>query len=562
MAESMLTELHGDEDSLLLAKSLSEFAQRELLPYLRTLGREDFPTRFISLAGRNGFLGTAISSEYGGQGGSLENLLPVIEGIAACDGSLALTFAAHESLATTHIFLGASDDQKRKYLPELTSGRKIAAWCLTEPQAGSNIFNDMRTRLVRTGEGWKLSGEKTFITNGCHADVFVVLARAINEAGQDAGLTACIVEKQGSKGRVQPTPLHNKMGMNRSDTAALKFEDVAVADNAILLPLGSADKVARRVLLRGRVGIGALALGLARDSLQRAESYAKERKVAGGTLFDQPLTRAKLARMEESLSVAWQAVRSAAQRADQLKPFKVQAAMAKVFATESALRIADQAVQILGGYGYMGDYKVEQNYRDARLLTIGEGASEILRLAIARGLLEGSATGAGEILPPLERIQEDVGHYRGSMETLWGPAWRALQLASESVHLIREYFIRQGLKPDSISAWQPQAAALADLATKLWVEIQVILAGTTLVNPGRSFQKRARLVRTFAVECSIAICHQASELLRTLGLTDATLCSNYIEAMQTGAALKAASTTPAVSPTHPESPTRASERRR
>ncbi len=560
MAETMMTELLGDEDFLLLSKSLSEFSERELVPYLRTLGRENFPARFISLAGQNGFLGTAIPTEYGGQGGTLESLLPVLEGIAACDGSLALTLAAHESLATTHIFLGASNDQKRKYLPELTSGRKIAAWCLTEPQAGSNIFNDMRTRLVRIGKGWNLSGEKTFITNGCHADIFVVLARAIDEAGRHAGLTACIVEKQGSEGRIHHTSLHDKMGMNRSDTAALKFEDVAVADDAILMPLGSAEQVARRVLLRGRVGIGALALGLARDSLQRAESYAKERKVAGGTLFDQPLTRAKLARMEESLSVAWQAVRSAAQRADQRKPVKVQAAMAKVFATETALRITDETVQILGGYGYMGDYKVERNYRDARLLTIGEGASEILRLAIARGLLDES--GVREILPPLERLHEAVGPYRGSMEALWGPAWRALQLASESVHLVREYIIREGLKPDSIPTWQPQAAALADLATKLWVEIQVILAGTALVNRGRSSQKRTKLVRAFVAECSIAICHQASELLRTLGLTDATLCGNYIEALQAGAALNAPSPTPAVSPTQPESPTRASERQR
>ena len=153
-----------------------------------------------------------------------------------------------------------------------------------------------------------------------------------------------------------------------------------------MAPLGSGDKVARQVLLRGRVGIGALALGLARDSLERATAYAKERKVGGGPLFDQPLTRAKLSRMEENLWVAWQAVHSAARCADQSQPFKVQACMAKVFATETALRITDEAIQILGGYGYMRDYKVEQNYRDARLLTIGEGASEILRFAIARNL--------------------------------------------------------------------------------------------------------------------------------------------------------------------------------
>ena len=266
------------------------------------------------------------------------------------------------------------------------------------------------------------------------------------------------------------------MGMLRSDTAALKFDDVPVAGDAILGPIGSGGKVARQVLLRGRVGIAALALGLARDSLERAAAYSKERKVAGGTLFDQPLTQAKLSRMEESLWVAWQGVRSAARFADALKPFKVQACMAKVFATETALRITDEAIQIMGGYGYMRDYKVEQNYRDARLLTIGEGASEILRFAIARNLLDQDRGDMGGVLPHLDSLEVAAGLDRGSIGSLWGPGWRALQLASESVRFVREQVRQACERTDLVSSRQCDAVRFADLATLLWVSFQVVLA--------------------------------------------------------------------------------------
>ena len=412
-ARGLPAEIFQDDDLLLLAKAVRDFGERELVPYLRELGKEEFPDKFIPLAAGSGFLGTAIPSEFGGQGGTLEGFLPIIEGIAAYDGSLALTLAAHESLATTHVLLGGSDEQKRKYLPELATGRKIGAWCLTEPQAGSNIFNDMRAKLSRTSQGWILSGEKTFITNGCHADLYVVIARAIGQDGQDAGITACVVERQGNQNGITSTPLHGKMGMWRTDTAAVRFDNVFITEDSILGPVGSAGQVARRVLLRGRIGVAALVLGLARDSLERATSYTKTRNIGKATLFEQQLTRTKLSGMEESLWAAWQAVRSAARLADQSKPFKVQACMAKVFATETALRIADEAIQLLGGYGYMTDYKVEQNYRDARLLTIGEGASEILRLAIARNLGE-PGFGGEDLMPSLESLESDAGLRCGS----------------------------------------------------------------------------------------------------------------------------------------------------
>jgi len=543
----ILAELHEDDDLYLLAKSVGEFGARELVPYLSRIGAEEFSALFIPLAANNGFVGSTVPAEYGGQSGTLEGILSIIEGIAACDGSLALTLAAHESLATTHILLGGNDRQKHNYLPRLTSGRDIGAWCLTEPQAGSNIFHDMRTRLERGAGGWKLNGEKTFITNGRHAGLFVVLARALWEDGRDDGITACVVEGRGNEERIVRTALHGKMGMLRSDTAALKFEDVPVAGDAILGAIGSSGKVARQVLLRGRVGIAALALGLARDSFDRAAVYAKERKVAGGSLFEQPLTQAKLFRMEESLWAAWQGVRSAARLADALKPFKVQACMAKVFATETALRITDEAIQMMGGYGYMRDYKVEQNYRDARLLTIGEGASEILRFAIATSLLDQDRVDLGDVFPHLGSPEVAAGQERGSVISQSGPGWRALQLASESVRLAREEIRQERQRTDAVSSRQCESVRFAKLATRLWISFQALLTGARLVDRGSASPSQMRRLEGFLIRSSIDICHLASELLLALGVTDARLGHNYIGALEIAAAVNSSSLRPFIS---------------
>ena len=524
-AHGLLAEIFQDDDLLLLAKAVREFGERELVPYLRELGKEEFPDKFLPLAAASGFLGTAIPSEFGGQGGSLEAFLPVIEGIAAYDGSLALTLTAHESLATTHVLLAGSGEQKRKWLLDLTTGRKIGAWCLTEPQAGSNIFNDMRAKLSRTSNGWILSGEKTFITNGCHADLYVVLARTIGQDGQDAGITGCLVERQGIQHGIIPTPLHGKMGMWHSDTAAVRFDNVFITEDFILGPVGSAGQVARRVLLRARIGVAALALGLARDSLERATSYTKTRNIGNGSLFDQQLTRAKLSGMEESLWAAWQAVRSAARLADQSEPFKVQACMAKVFATESALRIADEAIQLLGGYGYMRDYKVEQNYCDLRLLTIGEGASEILRLAIAKNL---EAPGSGEdLMPSLERLERDAELTGASLPTIWDPSLNALKLAQNSFQRALERIKGDDSSGNLSSLCQTTAIKIADLATKLWIAGQVTRTAARLANCGNASGKVLRRGKSFLAKASLEVCHQGIELLSARGLTDDILLNNY-----------------------------------
>jgi hypothetical protein len=522
-ARGLLEEIIQDDDLMLLAKAVGEFGERELVPYLRNLGKEDFPDRFIPLAGGCGFLGTAIPAEFGGHGGTLEGFLPIMEGIAAYDGSLALTLTAHESLATTHVLLGGSDEQKRKYLPELAGGRKLGAWCLTEPQAGSNIFADMRVKLSRTRQGWILSGEKTFITNGCHADLYVVLARAIGQDGQDAGITGCVLERQGNPNSITPIPLHSKMGMCRTDTAAVKFDDVFVDDNSILGPVGSAGQVARRVLSRGRIGVAALVLGLARDCFERAMSYTKTRMIGNASLFEQQLTQTKLSQMEEGLWVAWQAVRSAAKLADQSKPFKVQACMAKVFATETALRIADEAIQLLGGYGYMMDYKVEQNYRDARLLTIGEGASEILRLAIA-GNMEAPEF-SDDLVPSPESLEKEAQLTSGSLSALWGPSLHALELARTSFQVALERIKWDGSSGDSFSLCQTTAIKVADLGTKLWIAGQVMRAGVRHAN--RRAGRALCLGKSFLAKASLEVCRKAIELLREHGSNDRRLLDNY-----------------------------------
>jgi hypothetical protein len=227
--------------------------------------------------------------------------------------------------------------------------------------------------------------------------------------------------------------------------------------------------------------------------------------------------------MEEGLWVAWQAVRGAAKLADQSKPFKVHACMAKVFATETALRIADEAIQLLGGYGYMTDYKVEQNYRDARLLTIGEGASEILRLAIA-GNMEAPGF-SDELIPSPESLEKEAELTCGSLSTLWGPSLHALKLARNSFQMALEQIMGDGPSGDSSSLRQTTAINVANLATKLWIAGQVMRAGARHAN--RRAGRAVCLGKSFLAKASLEVCHKAIELLREQGLTDRRLLNNY-----------------------------------
>lgn len=513
-SNQILAAIFPDEVSLLLARGVREFGERELTSHLRELGAEVFAGSLLPLVAQRNYLGTSVPSNYGGAGGTLENYLPVIEGLAAMDGSLALTVTAHESLAGTHILLGGSDDQKLAYLPKLVSGEMLAAWCLTEPGAGSNILNDLRTTLIMTADGWTLNGEKTFITNGCHADLYVVVARALDPDGREAGPTACLVERKTCGGEVIATPLHGKMGMRRSDTASVSFNQVPVVPGAGLGPVGEAGRVVRSVLLRARVGVAALTLGLARDSLERAVRYTKERKIGPETLFQKPLTQARLMNMFIPWWAAWQAVRGAAQLVDQGKSAKLPAFMAKVYATEAALRICDEAMQLLGGYGYMTDYKVEQNYRDARLLTVGEGTSEILELAITESL-EKANFAVGGFVSLVETTPD--GAFGNSHDST---SAAVLSLARDSFLFVIEQIKQHERNGGPPFDHQFTSVQVARMATKLWVAVQAVHGAELRNGEDRFSQVGSALASAFAKDAAIEISHSAMDLLRTCGQWD------------------------------------------
>ncbi|MBI4165994.1 MAG: acyl-CoA dehydrogenase [Acidobacteria bacterium] len=509
----ILAAIFPDEVSLLLARGVREFGERELTAQLRGLGEEEFAGSLLPLVAQRSYLGASVPSSYGGAGGTLENYLPVIEGIAAIDGSLALTVTAHESLAGTQILLGGSEEQKSTYLPKLISGEMIAAWCLTEPNAGSNILNDLRTTLLRTAEGWVLNGEKTFITNGCHADLYVVIARALNPDGHEAGPTACLIERKNCGGNVIATPLHGKMGMRRSDTASVTFDQVPVAPGNVLGPVGEAGKVVRSVLLRARVGVAALTLGIARDSLDRAVRYTKERNIGSDPLFNKPLTRVRLVNMLMSWWVAWQGVHCAADFVDQGKAAKIPAFMAKVFATEMALQVCDEAIQLLGGYGYMTDYKVEQNYRDARLLTVGEGTSEILRLAITDSL-EKANFAVDEFVARLETSPDGASHPDDSSS----PA--ILSLSQNSILLAIERIKQHESNGGPPFHDQFTAVEVARMAMKLWIAMQAVYGAAAKEAEGPFTRAGMVLASAFAKDAAIEISHSAMNLLRAYGQWD------------------------------------------
>jgi alkylation response protein AidB-like acyl-CoA dehydrogenase len=308
----------------------------------------------------------------------------VIEEIARWDGSLALTVASHNGLGTSHLLRFGSDELRKRFIPEIAAGRKLAAWGLTEPGSGSDAAG-MRSTAVRKDKGWVLNGAKMFITQGSVGDVFVVLALSEPEKRQK-GVTAFLLEK-GMKGFSQ-RPLHGKLGMRSSDTAELVLEDVYVEDWRRIGEVGGGFVDTLKILDKGRITIGALSVGLGRGALEESVAYAKERKAFGRPIGDFQALRWMMADMATELDAARLLVLRAAQLCDQGKRYTHEAAMAKLFASESACRAAANAVQIHGGYGFTKEFLVERIYRDVKLCTIGEGTSEIQRMVIARELLK------------------------------------------------------------------------------------------------------------------------------------------------------------------------------
>jgi alkylation response protein AidB-like acyl-CoA dehydrogenase len=384
-AEEDFLDFQLNDEQLHLKKSVREFAEREILPHVMEWDEAGtFPLATIKELGKLGLLGTIFPTEYGGPGMGYIEYVTTIEELSRVDGSVGIIVAAHTSLCSNHIFLAGTEEQKKKYVSKLATGEYIGAWGLTEPSSGSDA-GSARMTAVRKGNNWVLNGTKTFITNGRYADVLVVIA-VTDRAAHTHGLSAFIVEKDAKGFRTGKK--ENKLGLRASDTSELIFEDCVIPAGNLLGKEGAGFIDAMRVLDGGRISIAALALGMAEGAYECALKYSKQRKQFGKAISEFQAIQFKLADMATEVEAARLLVYQAAWLADQKKArFTRESSMAKLFASEVAVRVANECVQIHGGYGFIKDYPAEKYYRDVKLCTIGEGTSEIQKLVIARQLL-------------------------------------------------------------------------------------------------------------------------------------------------------------------------------
>jgi alkylation response protein AidB-like acyl-CoA dehydrogenase len=373
------------EDQEALRREIRDFAAREIAPNVsRWDEASEFPADVVKQLGQMGLLGVIFPTELGGAGLGYVDYMLAIEELSAVDGSIGIIVAAHNSLCTNHLFLAGNDAQRRKYIPRLASGEWLGAWGLTEPGSGSDAAG-ARTTAVRKGDQWILNGNKTFITNGHYADVSVVIAVTDKSQGTH-GLSAFIVEK-GTPG-FRPGKKENKLGLRASDTSELIFEDCAIPAENLLGELGQGFVDAMRTLDGGRISIAALALGIGRGALDASVRYVKQRRQFGKAIAEFQGIQWKLADMATELDAARLLTLRAAVLKDAGRRVTQESAMAKLYASEVAVRICDEAVQLHGGYGFIKDYPVEKFYRDVKLCTIGEGTSEIQRMVIGREILK------------------------------------------------------------------------------------------------------------------------------------------------------------------------------
>ncbi len=374
-----------NENVRMVAESTRDFANREILPFVMEWDEQQwFPFELFQKMGNMGLMGMIIPEEYGGAGLGYEEYVAAIVELTKVDPSVGLSMAAHNSLCTNHIYTFGNEDQRKKYLPKLTSGEWAGAWGLTEPNTGSDAGN-MRTTAVKDGEYWVLNGAKNFITNGKSGQVATVIART-GEVGDSHGMTAFVIEK-GTPG-FSSGKKENKMGMRASETAELIFSDCRIHESQVLGKVGDGFVQSLKILDGGRISIAALSLGIALGAYEAALSYSKERRQ-----FNQPIASFqaisfKLADMATEIEAARLLIDRASFLKNQGKSVNRESAMAKLYASEVAVRVANEAVQIFGGYGFIKDFPVEKYYRDVKLCTIGEGTSEIQKLVIARTLLK------------------------------------------------------------------------------------------------------------------------------------------------------------------------------
>lgn len=373
-----------DEITRQIGETTRDFALQHIKPYVMQWDEtQEFPIKVFKKMGGLGLMGVLVPEKYGGAGLGYHEYSTIIQEVAKVCGSVGLSLAAHNSLCTGHILAFGNEEQKQKYLPGLASAEYIGAWGLTEPGTGSDAGN-MKTTAVRDGEDWVLNGTKCWITHGISGNIAVVIART-GEPRAKNNATAFIVER-GTPG-FSGGKKENKLGMRASETAEMIFDNCRIPDANRMGNVGEGFKQSLKVLDGGRISIAALALGIAKGAYEAALKYSKEREQ-----FDQPIANFqaisfKLADMATEIMAAELLVSQAADKKNKGLPMTKEAAMAKYYASEVAVRVSNDAVQIFGGYGYTKDFPVEKFYRDSKLCTIGEGTSEIQKIVIAREVL-------------------------------------------------------------------------------------------------------------------------------------------------------------------------------
>ncbi|PTB95805.1 acyl-CoA dehydrogenase [Marivirga lumbricoides] len=374
-----------NENQQMIAQMIRDFGAKEITPHRDQWDEEQyFPVEVMKKLGELGLMGVLVPQEYGGSGFGYEEYVTAILELSKVDPSIGLSMAAHNSLCTGHILQFGNEEQKKKWLPKLATAEWIGAWGLTEPNTGSDAGN-MKTTAEQDGDYWVINGAKNWITHGKSGDVAVVIVRT-GEVGDSHGMTAFVVERgtEGFRGGRK----ENKLGMRLSETAEMIFEDCRVHKDNILGEVGHGFIQSMKVLDGGRISIAALSLGIAQGAYDAALAYSQERHQ-----FNQPISKFqgiafKLADMATELEAAKLLTFQAADLKNRGMSVNKQSAMAKYHASEAAVRISTEAVQIFGGYGYTKDYPVEKFYRDSKLCTIGEGTSEIQKLVISRSILK------------------------------------------------------------------------------------------------------------------------------------------------------------------------------
>ena len=374
-----------NETQSMIAQSIKDFAEKNIRPNIMEWDEAQiFPVDLFKKLGEMGYMGVLVPEEYGGSGLGYHEYITVVEEISKVDPSIGLSVAAHNSLCTNHILTFGNEEQKKKWLPKLATAEYIGAWGLTEHNTGSDA-GGMNTTAVKDGDEWIVNGAKNFITHAISGDIAVVIVRT-GEKGDSKGMTAFVFEK-GMKGFTSGKK-ENKLGMRASETAELVFDGCRVPDANRLGEVGQGFVQAMKILDGGRISIGALSLGIAKGAYEAALKYSKERHQFGQPISSFQGISFKLADMATEIEASELLLHKAAFLKQQHKPVTTLGAMAKMYASEACVKIANEAVQIHGGYGYTKDYPVEKFYRDSKLCTIGEGTTEIQKLVISRNLLK------------------------------------------------------------------------------------------------------------------------------------------------------------------------------